>query len=379
MGRRFPKPSPNIGRMAQTSQVYKVRVVYVDLKNPSPYYSADREIYEPVTGLTVPKMLLTDDEVIREIHLEARMLQRVHDYFQSQIKAGVTGIPNSRSLKAKELDLARRLEPVYDLEKFPDDPYAFEQDWIKKEGSLTMVRKEFITYAMQMLAEKPVDRLKGFIELTLGKGALQKEIDHFWRFGRPPVMFDLVTLEAYDEGCKRYDESHGSRLKRDELVEAIKPFVEYERFKPYAPHQCTEEELAETARCREETLGMGTPSERAAREYLFDLIDAVPSALEALEKQAEDNEEAAKHLKWLFEQKAAQANKKDESESDMAESTSSNGATSEQEEMIRQMYAVSVEGCDEPFFDIERSTPSLQPNCHPAGKTYCPMGKLIDI
>ena len=156
--------------------------------------------------------------------------------------------------------------------------------------------------------------------------------------------------------------------------------MEYEKFKPYTPQQCTEEELAEIERRREETLGMGTPSERAAREYLFDLIDAAPSALEALEKQAEDNGEAAKHLKWLFEQKAAQAtNKMDESDADMTESTSSNGATSEQEEIIRQMYAVSVEDCDEPFFDIEHSTPSLQPNYHPAGKTYCPMGKLIDI
>ena len=173
----------------------------MDLKNLSPYYFADSVIYEHVIGLTVSKMLMTDDEIIREIHLEARMLQRVHDYFQSQIKAGITGIPNSQSLKAKELDLARRLEPVYDLEKFPDDPYAFDQDWIKKEGVLTMVRKEFITYAMQMLPEKPVDRLKGFIELTLGKEALQKEIDHFWRFGRPPVIFDLVTLKPTMKGA----------------------------------------------------------------------------------------------------------------------------------------------------------------------------------
>ncbi|KAH7183516.1 uncharacterized protein B0J16DRAFT_401937 [Fusarium flagelliforme] len=367
--------------MAKTSRAYNFRVRYLDVTEYIPFRNPNHDVYESVIGLMVPKMLLTDDEIIREIHLEARMLQRVYDHFQSQIKAGIKGIPNSRCLKAKELDLARRLEPVYDLDKFPNDPYAFEQDWIKKQGALTIVRKEFTTYAMQMLAETPVKQLKGFVELTLGREALKKEIDHFWRYGNPnPLIYDEDSVKAYGELVKRHNENHGLWLRDNEPVEAIKPFVEYETFDPYAPHQCTEEELAEIERRHEETLGMGTPSERTAREYLFDLIDAEPWAREALEIQAEDNEEAAKHLKWLFEQKAAQAtNKMDESVSDDTEATSINEATSEQEEMIRQMYALTVEGCDEPFFDIERSTTKSQPNCRPAVETHCTMGTLIDI
>ena len=367
--------------MAKTSRAYKVRVRYLDSTNYNTFLDpAYDDVHEPVTGLMVPKMLMTDDEIMREIHLEARMLQRVNEYFKTHIKAGVKGIPNSRSLKPKELDLARRLEPIYDLEKFPDDPYPFEQDWIEKQGTLTIVRKEFTTYATQMLAARPAKPLKSFIELTLGKEALQKEIDQFWRWGNPnPLLYDEDSLDAYNERIKRDNEERKLSEEAKTPAAAIQPFVEYKKFEEYTAHECTKEELDEIKQRREETLGMGTPSERAARCYLFDLIDSHPSALEALKKQAEDNEEAAKHLKWLFEQKAAQANKKGEPKSDMAESTSSNGATSEQEEMIRQMYAVSVEGCDEPFFDIERSTPSLQPNWHPAGKVHCPMGKLIDI
>lgn len=377
MGAKLPKPSPNLGRMAKTSRAHKVRVRYIYY---NPFLETARDIYEPRTGLLVPKMLMTDEEIIREIHLEARMLQRVDEYFKTQTKAGVKGIPNSRCLKAKEIELARRLQPIYDLESFPDDPCPFEQDWIKEQGALTIVRKEFTTYATQMLAAGPAKPLKSFIELTLGKEALQKEIDHFWRWGNPKrLIYDQDSLDAYDEAEKCFYEKMNLREREKTPAAAIQPFVEYKKFEEYTAHQCTKEELHEIKQRREETLGMGTPSERAARCYLFDLIDSHPSALVALKKQAEDNEEAAKHLKWLFTQKAAQANQEGESQSDLAESTSSNGATSEQQEMIRQMYAVSVEGCDEPVFDIERWTPSLQPNYHPAGKTYCPMGKLIDI
>ncbi|RFN44952.1 hypothetical protein FIE12Z_10794, partial [Fusarium flagelliforme] len=266
MGVRFPKPSPNLGRMAKTSRAYNVRVRYMDSTDYNPFRDPAYDIQEPVTGLMVPKMLMTDNEIIREIHLEARMLQRVDNYFKAQIEAGVKGVPNSRCLKAKELDLARRLEPVYDLEKFPDDPYAFEQDRIEKQGTLTIVRKEFTTYATQMLAAGPAKPLKSFVELTLGKEALQKKIDHFWLFGNPnPLIYDQDYLDAYNEGAKRYDEEMklGERAKTP--VEAIKPFVEYKKFEEYTAHQCTEKELAEIEQRREETLGMGAPSERAAR------------------------------------------------------------------------------------------------------------------
>jgi hypothetical protein len=370
--------------MAKTSRAYKVRVRYMDSTNYNPFRDPAYDISEPVTGLMVPKMLMTDDEIIREIHLEARMLQRVQEYFKTQIEAGVKGIPNSRCLKAKELDLARRLEPIYDLDKFPNDPCPFEQDWVTKQGTFTIVRKEFTTYATQMLAAGPAKPQKSFVELTFGKEALQKEIDHFWLFGNPnPQIYDLDSLDAYNEGVKRYNEE----MKLMKLMEraktpaeAIRPFVEYKKFEEYTAHQCTKEELAEIAQRREETLGMGTPSERAGRCYLFDMIDSQPWALESLEQQAKDNEEAKNHLEWLFKQKASQAtNKKDEPVSDTTDTTSINGATSEQEEMIRQMYALTVEGCEEPVFDIERSTTKHQPNCRPADETHCPMGTLVDI
>ncbi|KAJ4138673.1 hypothetical protein NW768_002526 [Fusarium equiseti] len=320
MGVRLPKPSPNLGRLAKTSQAYEVRVRYMDPTKLNPLLHAEYDIYEPVTGLMVPKMLLTDDEIIREIHLEARMLQRVHEYFQSQIKAGVKGIPNSRSLKAKELDLARRLQPVYDLDKFPDDPYPFDQDWVNKQGALTIVRKEFTAYATQMLAANPVKPMKSFIELTFGKEALKKEIDHFWLFGFKQRVYDVDSFKAYEELAKRCDETLWPFLKKNEPVEVIKPFVEYTKFEPSTPDQYTEEELAEMKRRSNETWGMDKPS--------------------------------------------------DSDKTDTA---------AEEKDKIRQMYASCVEGCDEPFFDIERSTTKRQSNYPPTVKAQCPMGKLIDI
>ncbi|KAL4728065.1 hypothetical protein ACLX1H_004781 [Fusarium chlamydosporum] len=293
------------------------------------------------TYLRVPKMAMTDEEIMEEIRLEARMIQRVYDYFQSNIKAGELGVPNSRSIKAYHLKLARTLEPVYKLEECSDDKYEFGESWIKEPGALKQTLSDFYQYAGQII-HSPGQRLVSLYEQVYGREAAEKYVRR-WYASRP-MTIDWPSVNA---ALKKW-------VEREEPVEVTKPFVEYQKFEAEAPYEPTKEELAEIERRHKESKACGTPSEQTARCFLFDLIDTDPSARAALEKQARDDPKAAFHLALLRERKAVaeKVNNREtlsgsgDWETSPVVSGGSSGERADQEEAIRQMYAREVRDND---------------------------------
>ncbi|CAG1982143.1 unnamed protein product [Fusarium graminearum] len=283
-------------------------------------------------ALDYPKAMLSQELLKEHIRLDARMIQRAHDYFEANAKVGNHGLPNSRTIKPRHLKWARILEPKYELEDNPDDDGNFPELWVTKSGSLKKTLDEFYWYA-----EKP-----------------------------EPEPTEPKPKSA--PAPKR------------------KPFVEYQTFGPTVPYELTTEELADIERRRKESEACGTPSEQTARSYLFDLIDTDPSARAILEKQARDDPKAAHHLELLkMKKSAADEAKEAESLTDSKEAKSvtiiNNETSTEvdaQKEMVRQMYA-SFEDNDD-VFQIERENFNMTESrrCHNVS-TGCPTGILIEF
>ncbi|KAF5236566.1 hypothetical protein FAUST_6480 [Fusarium austroamericanum] len=266
------------------------------------YYEFTPGYDVPAWALDYPKAMLSQEVLKEHIRLDARMIQRAHDYFEANAKVGNHGLPNSRTIKPRHLKWARILEPKYELEDNPDDDGNFPELWVTKSGSL---KKTLVC-------------------------------------GKKPEPEPTEPKPKSAPAPKR------------------KPFVEYQKFGPTVPYELTTEELADIERRRKESEACGTPSEQTARSYLFDLIDTDPSARAILEKQARDDPKAAHHLELLKMKKSAEDEAKEaESLIDSKEAKSATIINNEistevdaQKEMVRQMYA-SFEDNDD-VFQIER-------------------------
>ncbi|CAG1998590.1 unnamed protein product [Fusarium graminearum] len=304
-------------------------------------------------ALDYPKAMLSQELLKEHIRLDARMIQRAHDYFEANAKVGNHGLPNSRTIKPRHLKWARILEPKYELEDNPDDDGNFPELWVTKSGSLKKTLDEFYWYA-EKVVKHPDDKCISLTETLLGRDAPEPE----------PTEPKPKSAPA---------------PKR-------KPFVEYQTFGPTVPYELTTEELADIERRRKESEACGTPSEQTARSYLFDLIDTDPSARAILEKQARDDPKAAHHLELLkMKKSAADEAKEAESLTDSKEAKSvtiiNNETSTEvdaQKEMVRQMYA-SFEDNDD-VFQIERENFNMTESrrCHNVS-TGCPTGILIEF
>ncbi|KAI6765062.1 hypothetical protein HG531_012161 [Fusarium graminearum] len=101
----------------------------------------------PAWALDYPKAMLSQELLKEHIRLDARMIQRAHDYFEANAKVGNHGLPNSRTIKPRHLKWARILEPKYELEDNPDDDGNFPELWVTKSGSLKKTLDEFYWYA----------------------------------------------------------------------------------------------------------------------------------------------------------------------------------------------------------------------------------------
>ncbi|CAG1974485.1 unnamed protein product [Fusarium graminearum] len=292
------------------------------------YYEFTPGYGVPAWALDYPKAMLSQEVLKEHIRLDARMIQRAHDYFEANAKVGNHGLPNSRTIKPRHLKWARILEPKYELEDNPDDDGNFPELWVTKSGSL---KKTLVC-------------------------------------GKKPEPEPTEPKPKSAPAPKR------------------NPFVEYQKFGPTVPYELTTEELADIERRRKESEACGTPSEQTARSYLFDLIDADPSARAILEKQARDDPKAAHHLELLkMKKSAADEAKEAESLTDSKEAKSvtiiNNEISTEvdaQKEMVRQMYA-SFEDNDD-VFQIERENFNMTESrrCHNVS-TGCPTGILIEF
>ncbi|KAM0499188.1 hypothetical protein ACHAP8_005900 [Fusarium lateritium] len=329
----------------------------------------------------VPKIAMEQRQLKYEILKEARMIQRVYDYFQSNIKAGNTGLPNSRCIKPVHLLSASRLQPVYRFEDCPDDDGEFPESWITVSGALKDVLFACYWYGGR-LYRNPEKDLKHFVEVTQGKEALERAVK-IWE-NNIPCFVNPNFWKVSEPRFPVYKPLEWERVDR-------KPFAEYQKFEKAVPYQPTKEEIAETERVRKQSEACGTPSEQTARCYLFDLIDTSPSARETLEKQAREDPKAAYHIQLLKEKKAADGKTRELESLSNSEgeekATKANEPTQvdDQKEMVRQMYSIEIsddnDDEDDKMFQMEqRPWNGSQPRRFPKPVlTGCPTGILIDF
>ncbi|CEI70733.1 hypothetical protein FVEN_g784 [Fusarium venenatum] len=335
----------------------------------------------------VPKIAMEQDQLKDGVRKEARMIQRAYDYFQSNIKAGNLGLPNSRSIKPVYLRCARELQPVYKLEDCPGDDGEFPESWIKVSGALKNVLTDCFWYGNRLL-KNPDEDLVSWLEHFQGKEILDREVKR-WKDNIPLTLEELMDIKhermmEYLRLFPRYEPLEFERVE-------YKPFATYQKFEKAVPYEPTKEELAETERVRKQSEACGTPSKQTARCYLFDLIDTSPSARETLEKQAREDPKAAYHIQLLKEKKAAADKaKKPESLSYSAEEEEATNVNEEiptevddQKEMVRQMYSVGIsdDNDNDKVFQMERGPWTVsQPRRFPKPVlTGCPTGILIDF
>ncbi|WXC50818.1 hypothetical protein QX201_010514 [Fusarium graminearum] len=134
-------------------------------------------------ALDYPKAMLSQELLKEHIRLDARMIQRAHDYFEANAKVGNHGLPNSRTIKPRHLKWARILEPKYELEDNPDDDGNFPELWVTKSGSLKKTLDEFYWYA-EKVVKHPDDKCISLTETLLGRDAVEREIALWWSEAR---------------------------------------------------------------------------------------------------------------------------------------------------------------------------------------------------
>ncbi|PTD06333.1 hypothetical protein FCULG_00011704 [Fusarium culmorum] len=204
------------------------------------YYEFTPGYDVPAWALDYPKAMLSQEVLKEHIRLDARMIQRAHDYFEANAKVGNHGLPNSRTIKPRHLKWARILEPKYELEDNPDDDGDFPELWVTKSGSLKKTLDEFYWYA-EKLVKHPDEKCISLTETCLGRDAVEREIALWWSEARRYLSSPEPAPEPTEPKPKP-----PPAPKR-------KPFVEYQKFGPTVPYEPTTEELADIERRRKES------------------------------------------------------------------------------------------------------------------------------